>query len=647
MHNSLILGWLLLGSILLFACSKEEYDTRLNSGRQIVLGCSGLWQGETRAVTSNDFCQNIWLAGAYYMDEWSTEVCTPNFMYNQQAVLTASKTGYAFVDDAVWYWPNSGKLRFFAYGPYDQVSSNISAPGTPGAPKLTYTVPNTSHGQYDIQYAGSSEFECAVGSVVNLPFDHLLSALLVEMEDPTVGSITTVHLSGIAVKGTYTPGTGWGSYGSYSNSYTWATPTQAGLLLPQSTSGHSTVLTIGVTPEGKEEQFYEFNLSEHEVAWQPSKIYKYSITISGSGGNVTPEPTSQLNISIAEWEDGAFFAIDNEQGNTDAGITGTNTGNIYVVNGTGSDNSYNLTFTNDESVGSIIGQLAGIGDDYGQAIPGDEDNDVKDFEQGDNADGKGASDNTDGNHSDNDSGVTGDNNYSHDNDSTTYDNGTYDTKTGDNSIYDQQGGTGDDDGQAVPGDEDNDITGFTNGGDTTGQGQNDNDDPDKKIGDDGITGDNSYSHDNDSTTYDNGTYDTKTGDNSIYDQQGGTGDDDGQAVPGDEDNDITGFTNGGDTTGQGQNDNDDPDKKIGDDGITNADREGEEDGVSDYDYTDDDDTDDDDATTNMVIDEGNINNWDDDGVGDDDGQAVPGDEDNNVEAYQTGFTFDGYAHSND
>ena len=118
-------------------------------------------------------------------------------------------------------------------------------------------------------------------------------------------------------------------------------------------------------------------------------------------------------------------------------------------------------------------------------------------------------------------------------------------------------------------------------------------------------------------------------------------------MPGDEDNDITGFTNGGDTTGQGQNDNDDPDKKIGDDGITNADREGEEDGVSDYDYTDDDDTDDDDATTNMVIDEGNINNWDDDGVGDDDGQAVPGDEDNNVEAYQTGFTFDGYAHSND
>lgn len=117
MHNSLILGWLLLGSILLCACSKEEYDTRLNSGRQIVLGCSGLWQGETRAVTSNDFCQNIWLAGAYYMDEWSTEVCTPNFMYNQQAVLTASKTGYAFVDDAVWYWPNSGKLRFLPMAP--------------------------------------------------------------------------------------------------------------------------------------------------------------------------------------------------------------------------------------------------------------------------------------------------------------------------------------------------------------------------------------------------------------------------------------------------------------------------------------------------------------------------------------------------
>ena len=92
--------------------------------------------------TRNDNIQDFGVYAYYTADVFNPVSSTPNFMCNTQVRKTSNQWTY----EPLMFWPNNGKLSFFAYSPYasqgDSYTSLSSTPSTAGYPQLTYTVPD-------------------------------------------------------------------------------------------------------------------------------------------------------------------------------------------------------------------------------------------------------------------------------------------------------------------------------------------------------------------------------------------------------------------------------------------------------------------------------------------------------------------------
>ena len=100
--------------------------------------------------TRNDNIQNFGVYAYYTVDDFIPESSTPNFMCNTQVEKVNGQWTY----NPLMFWPNSGKLSFFAYSPHanqgDSHTSLSSTPSTTGYPQLTYTVPDDVISQQDL-----------------------------------------------------------------------------------------------------------------------------------------------------------------------------------------------------------------------------------------------------------------------------------------------------------------------------------------------------------------------------------------------------------------------------------------------------------------------------------------------------------------
>ncbi|WP_297901191.1 fimbrillin family protein [uncultured Parabacteroides sp.] len=146
-----------------------------------------------------------------YIGSWN-ENQGPNFMCN----IPITKSGNFWSPASDYYWPGGAyKMKFFAYAPNGNAAYQLSGQVT-GDPTITCTIPAEVTEQKDLLVAGTGELNGNLNSVVNLTFQHALTAVrFVCGDDMLAGTVKRVTLKNICSNGIYNMETGeWSSVGT-------------------------------------------------------------------------------------------------------------------------------------------------------------------------------------------------------------------------------------------------------------------------------------------------------------------------------------------------------------------------------------------------------------------------------------------------
>ena len=134
---------------------------------------------------------------------------TPDYMYNEEATLDTD--GYWY-PTGTYYWPAKKQLSFYAWYPSAADGMTLTDNTHPGAPVMTYIVPDDGKKQQDVMSAvviGKDNPTLADGfATTDLTFNHALSAVkFVAGDDLPNCVVKSIKLDGVRYKGTYTLGT--------------------------------------------------------------------------------------------------------------------------------------------------------------------------------------------------------------------------------------------------------------------------------------------------------------------------------------------------------------------------------------------------------------------------------------------------------
>ncbi len=135
---------------------------------------------------------------------------TPDFMYNE--TVTLNKDEGRWYPTGTYYWPAKKQLSFYAWYPSAADGMTLTDNTHPGAPVMTYIVPDDVKKQQDVMSAvviGKDNPTLADGfATTDLTFNHALSAVkFVAGDDLPNCVVKSIKLDGVRYKGTYTLGT--------------------------------------------------------------------------------------------------------------------------------------------------------------------------------------------------------------------------------------------------------------------------------------------------------------------------------------------------------------------------------------------------------------------------------------------------------
>lgn len=135
---------------------------------------------------------------------------TPDFMYNE--TVTLNKDEGRWYPTGTYYWPGKKQLSFYAWYPSAADGMTLTDNTHPGAPVMTYIVPDDVKKQQDVMSAvviGKDNPTLADGfATTDLTFNHALSAVkFVAGDDLPNCVVKSIKLDGVRYKGTYTLGT--------------------------------------------------------------------------------------------------------------------------------------------------------------------------------------------------------------------------------------------------------------------------------------------------------------------------------------------------------------------------------------------------------------------------------------------------------
>ena len=249
------------------------------------------------------------------------------------------------------HWPyGGGQMKFYAVAP-SMEALDMKVTNTPGfstAPTFTYIVPDNPAEQRDLLY-GESDIITNVNSrpqtigeddkIVGLNFQHILTAVrFAQGKIPTNVRIKSISLYHIKEKGTYTPGTGWGSVensatngATYTVETNWKSESYTAtentyiqdkdgndfvlFLMPHTLSGISSN-----TPEIQivlEELPYkmdangDFVTPKALVADEPSNWKEHTIKASLNGDIWKPGYTVTYKLTIGQLKEGYYLLAEN------------------------------------------------------------------------------------------------------------------------------------------------------------------------------------------------------------------------------------------------------------------------------------------------------------------------------------------------
>lgn len=160
----------------------------------------------TRAtLIKEDNMYTIFGVSAYtYTGSWN-ENRFPNFMYD----IPVTRSGDSWITPTDYYWPGKTyKTRFFAYAPRENAAYWLSGQ-VAGAPTITCVIPADVAEQKELLVAGTEELGGNSNSVVNLTFQHVLTAVrFICGDDMQPGTVKSVVLRNVYSGGVYNMETG-------------------------------------------------------------------------------------------------------------------------------------------------------------------------------------------------------------------------------------------------------------------------------------------------------------------------------------------------------------------------------------------------------------------------------------------------------
>ncbi len=327
---------LLLGAAVFSGCQKGQPE-----GKAIALEARADWEGLTRATllgTSTLSSVDIG-ASAYLFDgEWS-ESLTPNFFHN---VPFRYVEGFWISADQ-YFWPGNGhNLRFFCYAPYD--AGILSGSGQAGAPLLQFTVADDPTGQVDLLVADSGTVDGAERTSLPVNFSHALCAVRFAIKAGSrSGMLSALRVSGLYNSATRSlaPGSPWTSLsGNASYALEGSFPyTRSAtdrdlfegdegvfLLLPQTQDGARIEALYRIQGE---EDVLAISTGDFDIAWEPGKIYTYTLEIRESvkitvsvSGFAEVGPDAVFEVGVFPFVPAAGGGEDYTGGNGDYWVTG-------------------------------------------------------------------------------------------------------------------------------------------------------------------------------------------------------------------------------------------------------------------------------------------------------------------------------------
>lgn len=131
---------------------------------------------------------------------------TPDFMYNEKVIL--KKDEDRWYPEGNFYWPGKKQLSFYAWFPSAADGMTLTDNTHPGAPVMTYIVPDDVKKQQDVMSAvviGKDNPTVDGFAITDLTFNHALSAVKFVAGDlmPQKFTIQSISLVGIKNKGSY------------------------------------------------------------------------------------------------------------------------------------------------------------------------------------------------------------------------------------------------------------------------------------------------------------------------------------------------------------------------------------------------------------------------------------------------------------
>ena len=145
----------------------------------------------------------------FAISAYTNAIGTPDFMYNE--TVTLNKDEGRWDPTGTYYWPAKKRLSFYAWFPSAADGMTLTDNTHPGAPVMTYIVPDDVKKQQDVMSAvviGKDNPTVDGFATTGLTFNHALSAVkFVAGDDLPNCVVKSIKLDGVRYKGTYTLGT--------------------------------------------------------------------------------------------------------------------------------------------------------------------------------------------------------------------------------------------------------------------------------------------------------------------------------------------------------------------------------------------------------------------------------------------------------
>ena len=151
---------------------------------------------KSEPADADNFYDSFGIFASTYFGTWDESIL-PDYMHN---VAVTKSSGWT--TDYMWPKASGGKIRFFAYAPYNGNGISFSDEKLHGRPVLNYTVPQKVEEQSDLLIAETSEIDCNSAGPVSLEFRHIMSAIRFVVGDDAVSST----IKSISIKGVFNSG---------------------------------------------------------------------------------------------------------------------------------------------------------------------------------------------------------------------------------------------------------------------------------------------------------------------------------------------------------------------------------------------------------------------------------------------------------